>query len=103
MTATFKVSFGRLKWKKNINGCKKIDQECLDEFWEEIGSTDGKGVYVFGIKASKGWKPLYVGRTKKQNFRKRMDQHIKYKGADFDPMLKQVKRGTPVIFTIMRV
>lgn len=92
MTATFKVSVGKLNCTKNVNGHKKIDQACLDEFWKEIGSGNGKGVYVFGIKAAKGWKPLYVGRTKKQNFRKRMDQHIKYKGADFDPMLKGVKK-----------
>lgn len=102
MTATFKISRGSFKCK-NESGNKNIDKDSLDEFWEEIGSGDGKGVYVFGVKAAKGWKPLYVGRTKKQNFKERMNQHIKYKGADFDNMLKGIKKGIPVLFTIQRV
>jgi hypothetical protein len=59
-------------------------------------------VYVFGYRSSHGWKPLYVGRTKKQNFRTRINQHIKYSGS-FDGMLRRVKKGTPILFLVARV
>jgi hypothetical protein len=70
----------------------------------KVGGRNGdrKGVYVFGIRAAKGSKPLYVGQAKKQTFKKRIDQHIKYSG-DFNGMLKGIKRGTPILFLIGRV
>jgi hypothetical protein len=57
---------------------------------------------VFGIRAGKGSKPLYVGQVKKQTFKKRVEQHIKYAG-DFNSMLKGIKKGTPILFLIGRV
>ncbi len=80
MTATFKVFAGEFR-RERTAGRKKIDKKCLDEFWKKIGCGHRKGVYVFGYRASHGSKPLYVGRTKKQNFRTRMNQHIKYNGT----------------------
>jgi hypothetical protein len=78
MTATFKVLAGELRCE-TAPGRKKIDKSCLDDFWNEIGGGNKRGVYVFGYRSSRGWKPLYVGRTKKQNFRTRINQHIKYR------------------------
>jgi hypothetical protein len=92
MTATFKVSVGTLKCKKNVCGNKKIDQDCLDDFWEEIGSGDGKGVYVFGVKAAKGFRPLYVGRTKKQNFEIFVRMPFTRSGAAVSPKLTDYQK-----------
>lgn len=101
MTATFRVFAGELRCEATP-GRKTIDKTCLDEFWGKVGCGHRRGVYVFGYRASHGWRPLYVGRTKKQDFRTRINQHIKYNGT-FDGMLKKVKKGTPVLFLIARV
>jgi len=101
MTAKFKVFAGRLRCEAKP-GSKKIDKSCLDEFWTAIGCGDRRGVYVFGYRAAHGWKPLYVGRTKKQNFRTRITQHLKY-SSHFDRMLRNVKSGTPFLFLVARV
>lgn len=101
MTATFQVSFGELKCVNDGNG-KVIHKDCLDTFWKAVGAGDRRGVYVFGIRAGKGWKPLYVGRTKKQTFKARIGQHAKTNG-DFNGMLRSVKKGTPVLFLIGRI
>jgi hypothetical protein len=100
MTATFRVTFGEFKC---VNGGsrKTIDTNCLAEFWNKIGAGNRRGVYVFGVRAAKGWKPLYVGQAKKQTFKARIGQHVKTDG-DFNRMLKRVKKGTPVLFLIGR-
>ena len=85
--------------------CKKgqsrkiIDRERLSEFWRQVDSGGRRGVYVFGIRASRGWKPLYVGQTRKQTFKARIDQHTQTNG-DFNNMLKGIKKGTPVLFLL---
>lgn len=101
MTARFRVSYGELKSTKS--GQRKIiDKSCLADFWKVIKSGNRHGVYVFGVKAARGWKPLYVGQAKKQTFKKRIGQHMQV-GGDFDEMLRRTKKGTPVLFLIGRV
>jgi hypothetical protein len=101
MTAKFVVTAGKLKCSKKW-GKKRIDRGSLPKFWEEVGSGRRRGVYVFGIKAAKGWKPLYVGQTKKQSFQKRVYQHTGNSGR-FNKILKATKKGTPWLFLIGRV
>lgn len=104
MTAKFEVSAGPLNCTRPRGVNKRIDETCLDKFWSDVGSADRRGVYVFGIHAGPGWKPLYVGETIKQTFRKRMDQHIKYeKYKNFNQMLQGIKKGTPWLFLIGRI
>jgi hypothetical protein len=101
MTATFKVSFGEIKCKTGSKG-KLIDKKCMSTFWDSVGSGDSRGVYVFGVRAPRGFKPLYVGRTKKQNFRTRIGQHVQ-SSVGFNKMLVGVRKGVPVLFIIARV
>src|SRR5712692_3089378 len=101
MTATFRVTFGEIKCEPGARG-KIIDKTCLAEFWDKNGSGNRRGVYVFGIRAAKGWKPLYVGQAKKQTFKARIGQHAQT-GGDFNEMLRAIKKGTPVLFLIGRI
>jgi hypothetical protein len=101
MAAKFKVTAAKLKCINKWNH-KKIDRKALPDFWREVGSGKRRGVYVFAVRASKGWKPLYVGRTKKQNFQKRIGQHADEHGR-FNRILKNVNRGSPWLFLIGRV
>jgi hypothetical protein len=101
VTAKFKVTAGKLRCVKKW-GSKRIDKSCLKEFWDEVGSGNRRGVYIFAIRAAKGWKPLYVGRTKKQTFRTRVGQHVHDRGR-FNTILRRIKKGTPWLFFIGRV
>jgi hypothetical protein len=100
MTATLQVTRANFncgtKW-----GSKWIDKACLKEFWSALPDGSKHGVYVFGIKAAKGWKPLYVGQAKKQSLRARIRQHID--GGHFNAFLKGTKKGIPVVFLVARV
>ena len=100
MTATFKVTFGELKCKRA--GKKVIDKACIAKFWDGTGGGDRHGVYVFGVRAGKGWKPLYVGQATKQTLKTRIGQHVGGNG-DFNVMLRSVKKGTPVLFLTGRI
>ena len=99
MTATFEVSFGELRCVKGA-GRKIIDKTCLADFWEKIGTGNRRGVYVFGIRAGRGWKPLYVGQAKKQTFKRRIAQQT---NGNFNDMLQGIRKGTPVLFLIGRI
>lgn len=101
MTAKFEVTSGELPWKLKYRK-KRIDTDALVDFWDEIGTAQRKGVYVFGVRAGRGWRPLYVGRTKKQTFKKRIGQHANT-GGRFNRILKDVTKGTPWLFLIGRV
>lgn len=102
MTATFKVSKGMFrtvtKW-----GNKKIqdDEKALGTFWQKIGDGHRRGVYVFGIRAGRGFTPLYVGRTTRQTLKTRVEQHID--SGKFNGMLKPIRKGTPMLFLLSRV
>jgi hypothetical protein len=101
MVAKFKITAGALKCLK-VGGGRKIDQAGLVEFWERVGSAHRNGVYIFGIRASKRWKPLYVGQAKRQDFRARINQHVNGNGR-FNRILKDIKKGTPWLFLVGRV
>jgi hypothetical protein len=102
MTAKFKVAAGEFKTVKKW-GNKRIPRTSLEHLWEEIGVEYKRksGVYVFGMRASKGAKPLYVGMTMDQSFGDRIYQHV-YHGT-FNRYMKGIKRGTPCLFVIGRV
>ena len=63
-------------------------------FWTEDKAhlADERGCYVFCIRASKGYRPIYVGRTTKMSFRREAFGH--HKIADhYVPALMDVHRG----------
>jgi hypothetical protein len=99
MTATFRVTKGTFKCVKKW-GSKRIDKNRLLEFWEDVASGNRRGVYIFGIRAGKGFRPLYVGRTIDQTLKKRVQQHLD--SGKFDRMLREYKKATPILFLLSR-
>lgn len=50
--------------RKKMPKGKIIDENSLSELWEKVGDVrHEKGIYVFGIRAGKGFTPYYVGKT----------------------------------------
>jgi ribosomal protein L30/L7E len=100
MNAKFRVGKGRLG-NTSKNGRRRIDTDSLEKFWHEVGHDfkPNPGVYVFAIKASRGWKPLYVGLTH-QTFEKRIKKHMQ--AGSFDRFLKGISKGQPYLFLIGR-
>jgi hypothetical protein len=102
MTAKFRTNGDEIKCVTKW-GNKRVDTEKLKEFWANLEEMKTRrGVYVFAVHASKGWKPLYVGRTKKQTFRARIAQHANRTGR-FNKILKRIKKGKLWLFFIGRV
>ena len=99
MTANFEVTGGSLPHKTFPHGVKQLDNDTLTEFWDVANSASRRGVYVFGIRAAKGWRPLYVGCTKEQTFKARIGQQR----DKFNAILARVGKGTPYLFLIGRV
>ena len=59
--------------RKKYNGLADTSKEARKEFAEKLkgdnlGLPDACGCYIFAIKAAKGFKPWYVGITKRQSF-----------------------------------
>jgi hypothetical protein len=77
-------------------GGKAISPAEVKAFWKKYASLSAeKGCYIFGMRASKGIKPLYVGKATKTFGREifTSDKLAKYMIA-----LSQSKKGTPVLF-----
>lgn len=89
--------------KKNI-----IDGAALCDFWDEVNEDvedlpEAIGCYILSIKASKGLKPWYIGKTNKQNFRKECftDRNINIFNNTIDetygtPVLMLISQRTPI-------
>jgi len=95
VSEAFEVSCQRAK----KGSAKRIEQEDCKAFWdtEAIHYAAKQGCYVFALKASKGYTPWYVGKTKKQDFKKECFgsfQLGKYNKALFG------HKGKPVIFFV---
>jgi hypothetical protein len=73
----------------------------LDAFWDEVGEyRHDVGVYVFAIKASKGYTPVYVGKAARQSFEYEVFS-ITNRGNHYNPALLAWQRGIPVLFLII--
>lgn len=78
----------------------KMVAKDLSAFWEAVGDLqDLRGVYMFGIRAGKGIKPIYIGKTAKQTFRTEAFAHHKL-AAHYNPALLDCKKGTAVMFFV---
>jgi hypothetical protein len=95
-------SFGPFKMPRNGS---LIDTSQCTKFWQNIeqerhGLSLAVGCYVFAMRAGKGAKPWYVGKTEKRNFK---DEILSvHKLNVYARALNQRKRGTPVLYLIAK-
>jgi hypothetical protein len=81
-----------------------IDTGLAKEFWQSVedarqGLQDAIGCYIFAIRAGRGTKPWYVGKTER-SFRQEAWQPGKL--LLFSKHLDSRKRGTPVLYLIAK-
>lgn len=72
-------------------------------FWtkKNVHLKKAKGCYVFGFRAGKGLRPVYVGKTKR-NFGD--EAFTSHKIAQhYSPALANTKKGTPIMFFVVAV
>lgn len=82
------------------NKTGKMVAQDLSEFWQRLdGVRYQRGVYVFAIRAGKGFTPIYVGKAAKQSFEAEVFSSHKL-SKHYNPALLDYKRGSPVIFLI---
>ena len=73
----------------------------LDAFWDEIGEhRHDVGVYVFAIRAGKGYTPIYVGKTARQSFESEVFT-VTNRANHYNPALLGYERGVPVLFLLV--
>jgi len=77
---------------------KIVDSEFLSGFWESSGVANRRGCYVFAVRASKGIRPVYVGRATK-NFKQEV--FTPHKLEKYQRCLADTTKGTPVLFFVM--
>lgn len=100
MPANFRV-FGPFKIPCSGKYARYIEAGC-PAFWRDpIASrlTRERGCYLFAIRAAKGFRPIYVGKTKASYEKECFTFH---KIADhYTPALADTKKGTPVLFFVV--
>jgi hypothetical protein len=77
---------------------RAITAENIKEFWEaHPGLAEAKGCYLFGFRAAKGSKPIYVGKST-NSFKSEVftDHKLKKYSIGFGSQAK----GTPIMFFI---
>jgi hypothetical protein len=78
---------------------RTITDDNTTQFWKEnSGLANQRGCYVFGIRASKGFRPAYAGKATK-NFKQEVFSH--HKLTRYQQYLADVGKGTPVLFFVI--
>ena len=77
---------------------KIVDSEALPAFWESSGVAKRRGCYLFAVRASKGIRPIYVGRATKTF---KQEVFTPHKLEKYQRCLADVAKGTPVLFFVM--
>ena len=81
-------------------GGRLIDKEAAERFWTEHPDVaDAVGCYVFGVRAGKGYLPLYVGKASVA-FRREAFEDKKL--THYNTALLHRAKGTPVMFFVIR-
>jgi hypothetical protein len=81
------------------NAGRTITDENASEFWKKNPSlANQRGCYVFGVRASKGYKPAYVGKAT-NTFRQEVFSY--HKLSKYQQYLADVGKGTPVLFFLI--
>lgn len=86
----------------NLDRGRVVSTDQLDEWWEELdldqeGLSTGRGVFVFSLKAGKGYTPFYVGKTSRQDFEH--ECFTPHKRDKYNHALAS-RSGTPVLSLI---
>src|SRR5579875_211373 len=81
-----------------------IDDSRKKEFWDQVNEEcdslpEAVGCYILGMRAGKGFKPWYVGKTEKQCFKDRTWNDKTFRR--FESVLRE-RKGTPVVFLIAK-
>ena len=91
----------RCKAKRMVD---EVDDGKLQGFWKKVGKKkpglpNASGCYIFGIRASKGATPWYVGQAKHQ-FREECFTDSKL--LRYNKILAGGKKGTPILLLLAR-
>lgn len=94
--------FGPFKLHKNGH---LVDRSRYAEFWESVeqdhsGLSKAVGCYIFGIRAGKGAKPWYVGKTERHSFRG--ECWTPHKLNLYNEALNGRNRGTAMLYLVAR-
>ena len=81
------------------------DRKRLNEFWDmveecEPGLSSAIGCYIFAVRAGRGIRPWYVGKTDRLGFRREAFQAPKL--LIYGEVLRPRKRGTALLYLIAR-
>jgi hypothetical protein len=77
---------------------RQIEKENIKEFWQQNPALENEcGCYVFGFRASKGSKPMYVGKTNKSFKQEIFGVH---KLNVYHRALGSVRKGKPIVFFV---
>lgn len=84
-----------------VNRGKFIDTDRLHELWEQQaeGLASKRGLYVFAMRAGRGFTPWYVGRTSK-GFEKEI--FTPHKVVKYQRIFADQVTGTPVLFFVAK-
>lgn len=76
-----------------------ISEEKIREFWEDHSELgEGRGCYIFALRAGKGITPWYVGKTERSFKSEVFASHkLKY----FHEAMSLYSKGTPVLFFLV--
>ena len=98
MAQEFEISGPHVVPLDQRKGGRTIDRKGLGDFWQEQPEfAEKRGCYVFGIRAGKGYTPIYVGKTTKSFQQECFTSHkLQY----YNESLADYKRGTPVMFLL---
>jgi len=78
----------------------KMVAKDLSAFWDKVGDCRArKGVYVFAVRASKGYTPIYVGKTDRQTFEDEAFTRHNL-ATHYNPALLDYRKGCAVLFLI---
>jgi len=89
------------------NGQRSLDLQArqLRKFWAEVevetsGLSEGRGCYIFAIKAGRGMTPWYVGRST-TGFKRECFQAPKQN--TYQNAYNEIRRGKPVLVLVARM
>ena len=82
-----------------------VDRDNIGDFWQRVdeycpGLSDAVGCYIFGIRAGRGVRPWYVGKTERASFRKEV--FTPHKLVLYGEALNEVRKGTAMLYFIAK-
>jgi hypothetical protein len=73
----------------------------LSDFWMRVGDMrQRRGVYIFAMRAGRGYTPIYVGKAAKRPFEDEA-LGLHQRGNHYNPALLEYEKGSPIMFFIV--